>query len=691
MKSYTLILLSLVLIQSYHCFAQINGSERRYVSIGSLQSYYTAYGAERAWNGSYYEGLIWPADYPDQDNSVIKRTWFSVVDHTDENGNLWDYKGIYFNINTVDSLIFPMELTQSSKFDIPFVIVNDVTNNNPDYIDTINPFLIADRVITNIVNTSIGLTYKREILVFSQQYHDNYFIKIFTFSNTGNTDYDDEIELTDSLRALRIGWGTRYSVCRDGANTMTVGTQRWGKHTWISRRGEDYVDHIGEIFDESNPIQNWLRAGFCFLGQNETTLYSTIGGPHVTGNGRLASPQHAGTVILHVPVSATDQTDDPNQPTVLGWHAGDTYPGWNTYQLYQFLGGIPYGTGTGGSNRMDETYMTDYWVDPSSVHGDIGGTNLWTCYGPFNLAHGDSIVIVEAEGINGLNRQMCEMIGARWKQAYEDPNDLGPFDLPDGSTTDNKDIYKNEWVFTGKDSILLTFGRAKRNYDNSFNIPQPPEPPMYFEVRSGSDHINLSWAPSDSEDDVNFVGYRIYRAVNNPDTVYSLIAESPAGTTTFNDYDIFINEEYYYYIEAYTDGSLNTSGIINPVGSLKSNKFFTKTNLPVILYRVQTDESDTEISSTYRIFPNYPNPFNPVTTINYYLSEAGNVRLGIYDILGRQVMQLTDDFQEAGYKSVQWDATNVPSGMYFYQIRVHDPDAVGAGEYVQTRKMVLLK
>jgi len=83
------------------------------------------------------------------------------------------------------------------------------------------------------------------------------------------------------------------------------------------------------------------------------------------------------------------------------------------------------------------------------------------------------------------------------------------------------------------------------------------------------------------------------------------------------------------------------------------------------------------------IFQNYPNPFNPITTIQYELPQRTDVKIAIYDLLGREVTTLLSETQEAGYKSVQWNASNVPNGMYFYQIR--------AGEHVQTRKMVLLK
>ena len=72
----------------------------------------------------------------------------------------------------------------------------------------------------------MGLTMERKIYAFSQQYHDNYFIKVYTFTNTGNVDWDDEIELTATLNDVLIGWGTRYSVSRE-AGILLDGQQKW--------------------------------------------------------------------------------------------------------------------------------------------------------------------------------------------------------------------------------------------------------------------------------------------------------------------------------------------------------------------------------------------------------------------------------------------------------------------------------
>ena len=80
---------------------------------------------------------------------------------------------------------------------------------------------------------------------------------------------------------------------------------------------------------------------------------------------------------------------------------------------------------------------------------------------------------------------------------------------------------------------------------------------------------------------------------------------------------------------------------------------------------------------------NFPNPFNPVTRIKYALPEDVQVVLRVFDVLGREVAMLVDGFESAGYKSVEFDASKLPSGVYFYQIV--------AGKFSHMKKMVLAK
>jgi hypothetical protein len=80
---------------------------------------------------------------------------------------------------------------------------------------------------------------------------------------------------------------------------------------------------------------------------------------------------------------------------------------------------------------------------------------------------------------------------------------------------------------------------------------------------------------------------------------------------------------------------------------------------------------------------NYPNPFNPTTTISYTIPEASHVRLEIFNILGQLVEPLVDDNQAAGEHSVQWNASQYATGVYFYRFTV--------GNETKTKKMLLIK
>jgi len=92
---------------------------------------------------------------------------------------------------------------------------------------------------------------------------------------------------------------------------------------------------------------------------------------------------------------------------------------------------------------------------------------------------------------------------------------------------------------------------------------------------------------------------------------------------------------------------------------------------------------DTEIPKEYALFNNYPNPFNPATTITYQLPKSGSVTLKIYDILGNEVKTLVNEQKEMGRYTVTFNASSFASGMYVYQLRAND--------YTSTKKMLLLK
>jgi hypothetical protein len=99
------------------------------------------------------------------------------------------------------------------------------------------------------------------------------------------------------------------------------------------------------------------------------------------------------------------------------------------------------------------------------------------------------------------------------------------------------------------------------------------------------------------------------------------------------------------------------------------------------------------VPSAYALHTNYPNPFNPGTTISFDLPEASAVKLSVYNILGQHVATLVDGDVAAGYKSVEWNATNdngvnLPSGIYIYRL---EATSVTNRQYHEVRKMLYMK
>ncbi|RPI17900.1 MAG: T9SS C-terminal target domain-containing protein [Ignavibacteriae bacterium] len=99
---------------------------------------------------------------------------------------------------------------------------------------------------------------------------------------------------------------------------------------------------------------------------------------------------------------------------------------------------------------------------------------------------------------------------------------------------------------------------------------------------------------------------------------------------------------------------------------------------------VGISNSGNEAVENYKLYSNYPNPFNPKTTIKYDIQKNSNVTLVVYDLLGRELTRLVNnEFKNAGRYEINWNATNYASGVYIYKIK--------AGDYISTKKMVLVK
>ncbi|MCW8803295.1 MAG: T9SS type A sorting domain-containing protein [Ignavibacteriaceae bacterium] len=98
---------------------------------------------------------------------------------------------------------------------------------------------------------------------------------------------------------------------------------------------------------------------------------------------------------------------------------------------------------------------------------------------------------------------------------------------------------------------------------------------------------------------------------------------------------------------------------------------------------VSSVEQETTLPTEYILSQNYPNPFNPSTKIKYSVPQSSNVVIKVFDILGNEIETLVNEEKSVGTYEITWYAENLPSGVYFYQLK--------AGSFIETKKMVLLK
>ncbi len=104
------------------------------------------------------------------------------------------------------------------------------------------------------------------------------------------------------------------------------------------------------------------------------------------------------------------------------------------------------------------------------------------------------------------------------------------------------------------------------------------------------------------------------------------------------------------------------------------------------LFQELTDTKDYKsvaVPSEFKLFQNYPNPFNPRTTISWQSPISSWQTLKVYDILGNEVVTLVDEFYHAGSYEIDFDATKLASGIYFYRLQ--------AGNFIETKSMILQK
>jgi hypothetical protein len=179
-----------------------------------------------------------------------------------------------------------------------------------------------------------------------------------------------------------------------------------------------------------------------------------------------------------------------------------------------------------------------------------------------------------------------------------------------------------------------------------------------FTASQDGENIVLNWSTAS---ELNNLGFEVQRKFGATDFVTTGFV-SGKGTTT--------EQQYYSYKEK----------------GLNNGKYFYR--LKQVDYNGNYEYSDdVEIEwrafNSYLLEQNYPNPFNPITTIGFGLQYKSNVKITILNSIGEEIAVLLNEEREPGFHEVEFNAVTLPSGIYFYQLI--------AGNYIETRKMILLK
>jgi hypothetical protein len=594
----------------------------KWLRVNSLHSYFSEQGSEAETGGTeqFNVTFSWPGEY-----GIIQSTMRSK-------GMMLGCRNYYDS--KVDR-VFPYMVTNVGlkpneypegrpicdaeifklvgQYDHPIVVVDGLLatiNNYYDLLDDVDPSLIADRMLVVQNVTSIGVTVTKKVYAYSQQNHDNYYIYDYILKNTGIID-DEGTTNAQTINDFVFYLVYRYALSGESINESNEG---WGASNslWGRNVVNDVVGTDPEADEFANPDSPYhqMRAHFAWYGPHSgQPVEDDWGCPNYNEDGVMAAARYVGYIVLHADKSVADGSDDPFQPTTTHYQNSDAnYMQRASSQYDEPIMSARYDAMTMGHAELTQADEVELSGDFADQWGPgIGGTSSVMGFGPYTLNPGDSLHFVLAGGVAGLSRAKNRAVGGKWLQWT---NSIGNPTLirPNGDETTDYNLYKREWVWTCKDSLLKTFRHALVNYadyyQNGIGVPRPPPPPDEFTVSSGGDKIALSWTDN-ATSDPHFDGYVIYRSegsVLNPKTVYQKIFECSGGADLVHSYDdVTANRgfDYYYYIQSKDDGTQNE---IEPGVPLYSSMFWTLTNMPAYLRRpavTKEPKATPDVDSTY--------------------------------------------------------------------------------------------
>jgi hypothetical protein len=226
--------------------------------------------------------------------------------------------------------------------------------------------------------------------------------------------------------------------------------------------------------------------------------------------------------------------------------------------------------------------------------------------------------------------------------------------------------YEDMYQCSGTGSFNLTANAIIRGVMDYMGINVVPVELYSFTAVVSNSNVQLAWSTAT---ELNNYGFEIERSTNKSDWRKIAFKEGK-GTTT--------ETQQYYYLDDISD--------------MTTSKFYYR--LKQIDFNGNSEYSavvETEIMPLhFSLEQNYPNPFNPSTKISWQSPVSGWQTLKVYDVLGNEVTTLLNEYKETGSYEIEFDATGLTSGVYFYRLQIY-PDKNGANGFVESKKMILMK
>ena len=203
-------------------------------------------------------------------------------------------------------------------------------------------------------------------------------------------------------------------------------------------------------------------------------------------------------------------------------------------------------------------------------------------------------------------------------------------------------------------------------WDGCMSCTPPNEPSNLTaqQIFQGKEKVELNWQDNSFDEDKFYIIRR--NGLPSDPGIFQYIGSVTENTTLYIDSLVQVDSTYSYGIVAHSGyGNSGTS------------------NFASITIEFTTIIDDINMPEYLLLEQNHPNPFNPSTNIKYTVPEAGNVKIAVYNLVGEEVAVLVDGFTQAGTFEVTFDASNLSSGVYLYQLQ--------SSNSVQTKKMMFLK